>query len=162
MAYAFQFIAKNNKNAMTKTMINELKELDKLANRIAKKKQRIEARLQVEKETAKWYDQVLKESEFKRPRDFIKALMEHFGIRTISLSKGKRGPGRPAKAAGPAKPKTKSGANGRRKRTKMTPELRDKVKAALAKGTSKNAASKNFGVSNLVVKKVEQGAYDSL
>jgi hypothetical protein len=139
---------------------NELKELEKLASRIAKKKAKLEAQVKAEKETAKWYDQVLKESGFKRPKDFIKALMEHFGMRTVSLAKAKRGPGRPAKAA--TKPKAKTKSTGRRKRTKITAELRDKVKASLEKGASKNAAAKSFGISYLVVKKIEDGAYDTL
>lgn len=135
----------------------ELKELEKLANRIARKKARLEAQMEAEKETAKWYDQVLKESGFKRPRDFLKALMKHFGIRTVSLAKtGGRGPGRPPKQA------TKAKTGTRRKRTKITAELRDKVKAALGKEASKNTASKRFGISYIVVKKIEDGAYDKL
>jgi hypothetical protein len=137
----------------------ELKELEKLANRIAKKKARLEAQMEAEKETAKWYDQVLKESGFKRPRDLVKALMRHFGIRTVSVTTSGRGPGRPPKTATKAK-KAKSAT--RRKRTKVTADLRDKVKASLAKGVSKNAASKSFGISYIVIKKIEDGAYDKL
>ena len=141
---------------MSLAKLQELKELDKMANRIAKQKQRIEAQLKEEQETAKWYDQVLKESGFKRPKDFVKALMEHFGIRSINLAgRSKRGPGRPPKAAG-ATPK------GRRKRTKVTAEVRDKVKGILAKGTSMNATSKQLGISYIVIKKIADGAYDKL
>jgi hypothetical protein len=149
---------------MSKAKLNEIKELEKLANKIAKKKARLEAQMEAEKETAKWYDQVLKESGFKRPRDFVKALMTHFGIRTVSLAgsgKGSgRGPGRPPKATGVQTKKDKTPK--RRKRTKVTPELRDQVKEALAGGTSKNAAAKQYGISYLVIKKIEDGAYDSL
>lgn len=149
---------------MSKAKLNEIKELEKLANKIAKKKARLEAQMEAEKETAKWYDQVLKESGFKRPRDFVKALMTHFGIRTVSLAgsgKGSgRGPGRPPKATGVQTKKDKTPK--RRKRTKVTPELRDQVKEALAGGTSKNAAAKQYGISYLVIKKIESGAYDSL
>lgn len=146
---------------MTKAKIKEIKELDKLAKKIAKKKQRLEEQMQADAETAKWYDQVLSESGFKRPRAFIKALMEHFGIREVSLTKKKRGPGRPPKAAA-AKTTGKKKSTGRRKRTKMTAALRDKIKAALKDGMSKNAAAKQFGISYIVIKKVEDGAYDSL
>ena len=145
---------------MNKTKKNELKELEKLEKRIARKKQHLEEQLKADHETAKWYDQVLKESEFKRPKDFVKALMEHFGMRTISLSKAKRGPGRPPKAAASAKKKTKT--NGRRKRTTVTPDLRDKVKGALEDGLSKSAAAKQFNISYIVIKKIEDGAYDAL
>jgi len=142
---------------MTKSRAKEIKELERMANRIAKKKQRLEAQMKEEKETAKWYDQVLKESGFKRPRDFIKALMGHFGLRTVSTNgSGKgRGPGRPPKAES-------SGGTSRRKRTRITPEIRDKVKGMLEEGTSKNAASKQTGISYIVVKKIEDGAYDKL
>jgi small-conductance mechanosensitive channel len=148
---------------MAKSKINELKELEKLANKIARKKQRIEAQLQDQLEAAKWYDQVLKESDFKRPRDLIKALMAHFGIRTVSLSGAKRGPGRPPKAAAAnTAGKAKAATASRRKRTKVTADLRDKVKASLEKGTSRNATATSMGVSNLVVKKIAAGAYDKL
>jgi malate synthase len=146
---------------MNKTKLNELKELDKLQKRIAKKKQRLEEQMKADQETAKWYDQVLKESGFKRPKDFVKALMEHFGMRTVTLTKGKRGPGRPPKSA-KAGTKKKAKASGKRKRTTITAEIRDQVKEALAGGLSKNAASKQFGISYIVIKKIEDGAYNKL
>lgn len=146
---------------MNKTKLNELKELDKLQKKIAKKKQRLEEQMKADQETAKWYDQVLKESGFKRPKDFVKALMEHFGMRTVSLTKSKRGPGRPPKAA-KAGTKKKAKAAGKRKRTTITPEIRDQVKEALGGGVSKSAASKQFGISYIVIKKIEDGAYDKL
>ena len=140
---------------MNKAKLNELKELEKQEKRLARKKERLEAQLKAEKEMAKWYDEVLKESGYKRPRDLIKALMGHFGIRTVSLTQSKRGPGRPAKDATTA-------AGGKRKRTKVTAAVRDTVKEALGKGMSKNAASKKFGISYIVIKKIEDGAYDKL
>ncbi len=105
---------------MKNTKLSELKELEKLATKIAKKKAKLEQQLAADKEQAKWYDEMLKESGFKSPRALLKAMMEHFGIRTVSLvkAKGNRGPGRPPKAAAKA-PATK------RKRTKVTPKLRD-------------------------------------
>ena len=142
---------------MNKSKLSELKELEKLANQIAKKKAKLEAQLKAEKELAKWYDEVLKESGFKRPRDLVKAMMSHFGIKTVSLAAGKRGPGRPRKAA--AK-RTKNKA--RRKRTKITADLRDQVKQAVADGLSKNAASKEFSISYIVIKKIVDGGYDNL
>lgn len=143
---------------MTKATLNELKELDKLAKKIERKKQKLEEQMKADKETAQWFDQVLKESGFKRPRDFIKALMEHFGMRTVSLGGTKRGPGRPATKDTAVKSKPA----GKRKRTKITAEVRDKVKAMLAKGTSKNAISKSTGISYIVIKKIGDGAYDKI
>lgn len=150
---------------MNNIKAKELKELEKLANKIAKKKERIEAQLKADKELAKWYDDVLKESGLKRPRALIKAMMAHFGISTISLTKSKRGPGRPAKkaAAKPAKAAKGTKTTGaKRKKTKVTAEVRDTVKAAIEGGMSKNAAAKKFGISYLVIKKIEDGAYNSL
>lgn len=146
---------------MRKSKVNEIKELDKLAKKIAKKKQRLEEQMQADQETSKWYDQVLKESGFKRPRAFVKALMDHFGIREVSLTSKKRGPGRPAqKAAATTATRKKGGA--RRKRTEVTAELRDKVKAALKEKTAKNAIAKQFSISYPVVRKIEEGGYDKL
>ncbi len=142
---------------MKNTKLSELKELEKLATKIAKKKAKLEQQLAADKEQAKWYDEMLKESGFKSPRALIKAMMEHFGIRTVSLvkAKGNRGPGRPPKAAAKA-PATK------RKRTKVTPKLRDEVKATVKAGLSKNAASRKFGISYVVIKKIVDGGYDKL
>jgi hypothetical protein len=128
---------------MKNTKLSELKELEKLATKIAKKKAKLEQQLAADKEQAKWYDEMLKESGFKSPRALLKAMMEHFGIRTVSLvkAKGNRGPGRPPKAAAKA-PATK------RKRTKV--------------GLSKNAASRKFGISYVVIKKIVDGGYDKL
>ena len=143
---------------MNKTKLNELKELEKLATRIARKKARLEEQLAAEKEQAKWYDAVLKESGYKRPRDLIKALMSHFGIRTVNLSSRKRGPGRPPKSAS----RKAAAKTGKRKRTKVTGALRDEIKKTLADGQSKNAVAKQYGISYIVIKKIADGAYDKL
>lgn len=142
---------------MNKIKMNEIKELEKQAARIAKKKARLEQQLAAEKEQAKWYDEVLKESGYKRPRDLIKALMAHFGIRTVSLASKKRGPGRPRKAAA-----AKTAKAGKRKRTKVTAALRDEIKKVLADGQSKNAIAKKYGISYIVIKKIADGGYDKL
>jgi len=142
---------------MNKSRLIELKELEKLASQIAKKKARLEAQLKAEAELAKWYDEVLKESGYKRPRDLIKAMMIHFGIKNATVTPAKRGPGRPPKAA-PKSKKTKA----RRKRTKITPDLRDEVKNAVEQGLSKNAASKQFSISYIVIKKIVDGEYDNI
>ncbi|NBD37964.1 MAG: hypothetical protein GVY10_05285 [Verrucomicrobia bacterium] len=144
---------------MSEATLNEIKKLERQANQIAKKKKLLEEQVQAEKELSKWYDQVLKESGFKRPRDFIKAAMQHFGIRKVSLAKaGSSGP-----ASGSAKTSGKSTASGaKRSRTKVTASLRDDVKAALSKGETKNSVKERFGISYPVVKKIADGGYDSL
>ncbi len=50
----------------------------------------------------------------------------------------------------------------RRKRTKVTAELRDQVRAKVKGGLSKNKASQEFGISYLVVNKIMDGQYDKL
>ena len=79
---------------------------------------------------------------------------ETFG-RQIETFGRRRGPGRP--------PKAKSTTpTGRRKRTKITAEVRDKVKAILAKGNSMNAVSKQLAISYIVIKKISDGVYDKV
>lgn len=157
----------NKHNKMKTAKIDELKQLEKQAARIARKRERLEAQVKADREAAKWYDQVLKESGYKRAKDFVKALMGHFGIRTVNLTKGARGPGRPpknAKAGKPAVKKAKAAAKrpAKRTRTVVNAELRDKVKAALAKGGPKSAVAKEFKLSYPVVKKIGDGGYDKL
>jgi hypothetical protein len=143
---------------MSKIKVQALKELERQASKIAKEKARIQAELEAEKETAKWYDQVLKESGYKRPADLIKALMGHYGLLSVSLEKKPARRGRPAgkKAANTGKKET----TGRRKRTKVTPELCTKVKEAVSGGQSKLAIAKQFKVSYPTVTKIVAGGYD--
>lgn len=141
---------------MSEEKLRELKELDRKVSLIERRKQELQEQLEAEKELAKWYDQVLEESGFKRPRDFIKAAMRHFGIKQVNLEKTKS-------AAGVAGVKAAAGAEGgKRTRTKITPELRDQIKAALAENRSKNSVKDDFGVSYPVVKKIADGGYDNL
>ncbi len=144
---------------MSESTLNEIKKLEKQANLIARKKKQLEEKVQAEKELSKWYDQVLKESGFKRPRDFIKAAMGHFGIRKVSLSQSNRGSS--ASPVGEDAPKS-TGSGSKRARTKVTAKLRDDVKATLAKGETKNAVQKRFGISYPVVKKIADGGYDKI
>ena len=74
-------------------------------------------------------------------RDLVFALVEKFGVRLAGRRKGSRG---------------------RRKRTKITAELRDAVKKSLKSGMSMNAASKKFGISYMVVMKVKSGHYNKV
>ncbi len=145
---------------MKTAKLEELKRLEKEAARLARKREKLEAQLKAEKEAAKWYDQVLKESGYKRAKDFVKALMSHFGIRTVNLTRTGRGAGRAAQGGNGAKRGGKAAA--KRKRTVVTPELRDKVKGALAKGASKGAVAKEFKLSYPVIKKISEGGYDKL
>lgn len=139
---------------MSEAKLKQIKELERQASLIERRKQELKEQLEAEKEQAKWYDQVLKESGYTKPRDFIKSAMEHFGIRQISLGKARGGA-----AVGIA---SAAASNGKRSRTKVTADLRDKIKSALREGRSKNSIKDEFGVSYPVVKKIEDGGYDKL
>jgi hypothetical protein len=143
-----------------KSPIDEMQELERQEQQIAKRKKQLAAKVEKEKqrlaqleqearEQAKWYDQVLKESKLGSPHKLIREMMKHFGIRSIS-AKDKRA----AAASTPAAPA------GVRTRTKVTPELLTKVKAALAAKTKKKDISETFGISYPTVIKIQNGHYD--
>jgi hypothetical protein len=52
--------------------------------------------------------------------------------------------------------------SGRRKRTKITAELRDAIKAEVSSGKAKNAVSKDRQISYIVIDKIIKGAYDHI
>jgi len=56
----------------------------------------------------------------------------------------------------------RKGQGGRRKRTKITAELRDAVKKRVAGGVSMNRASQEFGLSYAVVITMVRGHYAKL
>ncbi len=121
----------------------KLKELAKAEARIAKqKKQLLEAESKRE-QSIKKLEALVKQSSFSSPKELVAALIEHYDIRL------------------PAKKRASSG-KARRKRTKMTPQLRDELKKAVKDGESMNAVSKRTGISYLVVVKACKGKYDKL
>jgi hypothetical protein len=75
-------------------------------------------------------------------RDLVFALVDKFNVRLAGRRKGS--------------------SRKRRKRTKITTELRDAVKKTVKGGTSMNAASKEYGLSYAVVIKMVKGHYDRL
>jgi len=134
----------------------ELKIIEREQARLAKRKQALAVKLEEAKKAEKKLDELVKKSGFKNPRDLILALMDKYGISRISVK------GATKAAAAADKPAKKAGKTTRRKRTKVTAELRDSIKQALAAGESKNAVSKQFNISYIVVGKVAKGAYDEL
>lgn len=138
---------------MAKSKVIELKQLEKELQKMERRKAKLEEQLTTDAETTQWFNEIYAESECKTPRAFLKALMEHFGIRSVALGGG-RGRGRPAKA------KTEgTGRPGRKPRTLITPEIIEKVKAAL-KTESMNKVAIKFDISNPTVRKIKDGAYD--
>jgi len=75
------------------------------------------------------------------PRDLVFALVDHYKVRLAGRRKGQRR---------------------RRKRTKITAELRDAVKKKVKAGTSMNRTAQEFGLSYAVVIKMIRGQYDKL
>ena len=145
----------DNKNQNHKIMktgkLLELKELDKQAAKITRKRDRLEAQLKAEKEAAAKYDDLLKQSGYKRPKDFIKALMAHLGIRSVDLTGAKRGPGRPPatgrvgrppKAAKVGRPAKKTGKVGRPRKVAKVATPTPAKKATRKRAAKKAGAAK--------------------
>lgn len=138
---------------MAKSKVIELKQIEKELQKMERRKAKLEEQLKMDAETTQWFNEIYAESECKTPMAFLKALMEHFGIRLVKLASGK-GPGRPAKAKSEG-----SGRRGRKPRTLITPEIVEQVKAAL-KTDSMNKVAKAFKISNPTIRKIKDGAYD--
>ncbi len=123
---------------------NALKELEKKQAQLLEQRKALELQLKEKEKEDKKLEELFQKSGFATPRSLIAALMDKYNVRTVPT------------AASPAALK------GRRKRTKVTAELRDKVRAAVKGGVSKNQATKDFSISYLVVNKIMDGAYDKL
>lgn len=123
---------------------NELKKLEKEEARLARQKKQLEDELKKKAEESAKLQKLVKSSGYSSAKELVDALVDEFGLR------------RP-RGTGAAAAKT-----GRRKRTKVTPELRDRVKKDIKGGMSMNQASKNYEISYAVIAKINNGAYDSL
>jgi DNA repair exonuclease SbcCD ATPase subunit len=124
---------------------DQLKELQQQEANIAQRKAELEAEKKRQEDLVNRLDEIVKNSGFRSARDLAQALISHYGLR---LAKA------PVASA--------SGEKTRRKRTRITSELRDKIKALCAGGTSMNAISKDLQISYTVVAKIVKGAYDSV
>lgn len=151
----------------------KLKDIEKEQRKLAKERERVEARLQATAAQAAQFDEMQVAAGFKRGRDFVKALMQHYGISSLNLGgTGKKGPGRPRKNAVEAEqtaPKKKRGAGKKAgakrvkgSRTRVDAALRDQVKALIAEGVKTAEIQRRVNLSYPVVKKVEAGQYDHL
>jgi len=118
----------------------ELKRIEKEEARLARRKKTLAAKLEQNAEEDAKLESIFQNSGYKTPKALIKALSFKYGV---------------AAAAGDELVKT-------RKRTRITAELRDSIKAEVNSGTSMNAASKKFGISYAVVTKIMKGDYDKL
>lgn len=121
---------------------NELKRIKEEQKSLAqRKKQLLEQQKQRKAAQAK-LTALVKQSGFDTPKALVEALIEKYHIRLYPV-------------------RTASAPTGRRKHTKVTPELRDQIKARL-KDESMNRVSKDLQISYAVIAKVANGAYDKL
>lgn len=129
------------------TIQEKLKQLESEQARLEERRAQLEAEMQRQAELDKKLDKLVETSGFANARDLVRALIEKYNLRIVNT----RGSSAPAETGG------------RRKRTRITPELRDAIKKEVNEnGTSMNAASKQFGISYAVVVKMIKGAYDNL
>lgn len=126
--------------------INEqLKALEAEKKALAAREKELKELAKEQKAAAQKLDQIVKNSDYETPKELVEALIEHFAITFRGRRKGSTN--------------KKNGAP-RRRRTKVTPELRDEVKAEVAEGASMNQVAKSREISYSVISKICNGAYD--
>ena len=121
----------------------QIKQLEQEAINLAQRKAELEAEKQRRAELDKHLDEIVQNSGYRSPRDLAQALISKYGLR---LSKAP----------------VLSGDKPRRKRTRITAELRDSIKKMVTDGASMNSVSKEQNISYTVVTKIIKGAYDAL
>lgn len=124
---------------------NALKQLEREEARLLEQRKALELQLKEREQEDKKIEELFQKSGFATPRALVAALVDKYNIRSIG-----------SVSASPDSEKT------RRKRTKVTADLRDEVRAKVNGGLSKNKASQEFGISYLVVNKIMDGSYDKL
>lgn len=148
---------------MSKIIEAQLKKVTKEQERLAKEKAALEAKIAEKAAQAEQFNEMKMAAGFRRPKDFIKALMEHFGVMEMKLDIPEEMEATERVTRKRAARKTaKKAAKGSGKRIRVTAELRDRVKAALAEGTGRMKVGREVGVSYPVVKKIAEGGYDNL
>jgi hypothetical protein len=120
---------------------SELRSLERERARLMKREKSLLEQSRAQKDLASKLETLVKGSGLA-VRDLVFALVEHFGVRLAGRRKGQKGR--------------------RRRRTKITAELRDAVKKAVKGGASMNRTSKEFGISYAVVVKMIRGHYDKV
>lgn len=123
----------------------ELKALEEQEARLAAERERLLKEFEAEKKRQEKLDGLVEKSGYSTPKALVEALIERFNIQIGRLQKG----GAVSKA-------------GRRTRTRVDAALRDKVNKAIKGGMNYSEATREFGVSYPVVRKIVDGAYDHL
>lgn len=118
----------------------EIKNLEKESVRLARRKEEL-MRLHVEEASRQdRLERLFADSGYATPLEFVEALIRKFGLKVTGENEFLR----------------------KRKRTRVTSNLRDSIKNDCITGMSMNGASKKYDLSYAVVAKVLSGYYDQL
>jgi hypothetical protein len=123
---------------------NELKRIEKSERNLAMQKKKLLGLKKRKKANQAKLATIVKLSEFDTPKELVEALIETYDIQ-LNGRRALNGHTSPS----------------RRSRTKVTPELRDLIKAKL-KDQSVNRVSKELQISYPVISKIARGQYDQL
>jgi F0F1-type ATP synthase alpha subunit len=122
----------------------QLRQLEQQEATLAQRKAELEAEKQRRLELDKRLDEIVQNSGYRNARDLAQALISKYGLRL-------------------AKASAIPGEKQRRKRTRITAELRDSIKKMVnEQNMSMNAVSKQQNISYTVVAKIVKGHYDSI
>ncbi|GHB93721.1 hypothetical protein [Cerasicoccus arenae] len=127
---------------------DQLKALEAEKKALAAREKELKELAKEQKAAAQKLEQLVKASEYETPKALVEALIEHYGITFRGRKKGsgaKKADGAP-----------------RRRRTKVTAELRDAIKNEVAGGTSMNKVAKAREISYSVIAKICKGDYDKV
>lgn len=127
---------------------DELKALEAEKKALAAREKELKELAKEQKAAAQKLEQLFKSSDYETPKALVEALIEHFSITFRGRKKGSV--------------KKKADGAPRRRRTKVTAELRDAIKAEVEGGASMNQVAKAREISYSVVSKICKGEYDAI
>ena len=154
----------------------KIKDLEKEEARLAREREALSDELKNAEALDGKLDALVDNSGYKNARTLVDAIIAKYSLR-MGKRKGvaaasAKAPAKavrkavpeaaPKKAAKAAAKAVSAPAKTRRKRTKITAQLRDSVLKAIKGGMSKNAASRKFTLSYAVVGKMVKGIYSKL
>ncbi len=125
----------------TANIERELKKLERKEKLLAKKREALLDQQRLLQNNTDQVKKIFESSGYSSPAELVQALSSVYGL---------RGAGKIAKVGG------------KRQHTRVTVQLRDQVKQALAAKQSKTQIIRDFGISFPVVAKIEKGGYDKL
>lgn len=128
----------------SKNIQKELERIAKQEEAIAQRKQLLLEAQRKQEEQKQKIKSIYEQSGFSSPESLITALAEAYGVRV---------PGKTAK---------REPASTRKPRKRVTTEVAQSVKNALADGLNRNQVAKQFNISYPTVTKIQQGGYDKL